>query len=335
MNLPAALREPCGLALQGGGAHGAFTWGVLDRLLEAGVPAFEAVSATSSGAMNALALAQGWMSGGHDGAREALATLWSRIAASSGAARWIVDAATFPGGRETLLGLHRYFTPRQMNPLGLNPVRRIAEELFDFERLRSDTPFPLHLATTRVRDGALVMFGPQHLSLDALLASTCLPQVFAPVTIDGEVYWDGGWAGNPVLEPLVHEGRATRVLCVLVQGFQRPIPESAGAILERVAELGFSAAFLRELRTLALTRRSLEGVLTLSGLGRRIRRLRVHAIEPGDSLDAHHAKTRMDTREAFLHDLRDLGRERASAWLDAAAHGEPVDLLDLATSAPA
>lgn len=327
----AAVNTPSivGLALQGGGAHGAFTWGVLDRLLEHGQPGFEAVSGTSSGAMNALALVQGWMDGGRDGARACLDELWKRIAEQANAARWIFDAAALPGGRETLLGLNRYFTPRQMNPLGYNPVRRIAEGLFDFERLRAHSPFPVHLAATRVRDGALVMFGPERLGIDALLASTCLPQVFAPVTIDDEVYWDGGWAGNPVLEPLVYQGRAEHVVCVLVQSRSRPsVPEDAAGIAARMSELGFSTAFMRELRTLAMAQDSLQGSLTLSWLGRRIKRLNVHVIEPGESLDDVHAKSRLDTRLAFLLELRDCGREAAQAWIeDSDAHVVRADAL--------
>jgi NTE family protein len=311
----AATESSLGLALQGGGAHGAFTWGVLDRLLEQPDISFEAISGTSSGALNALALAQGWMDGGRDGARACLAALWERIAAHTHAARWIFDSAP-PGGRAALLNLHRYFTPRQMNPLGYNPVRQIAEMLFDFERLREAAPFPLHLAATRVRDGALVMFGPERLSIDALLASTCLPQLFAPVTIDGEVYWDGGWAGNPVLEPLVYQGRAENILCVLVQPLNRSsIPDSATEIAERMNELGFSTTFLRELRTLTIAQDSLDGALTLSWLGRRIKRLHVHLIEPGESLDALHAKTRFDTPIGFLSELRDHGRTCAGNWI--------------------
>ncbi len=303
------------LALQGGGAHGAFTWGVLDRLLEHGDLAIEAISGTSSGALNALALAQGWMDGGAEGARECLERLWQRVALQTHAARWILDV-TPPGGRRAMLNLHRYFTPQQMNPLGYNPVRQIAENLFDFERLRAAAPFPLHLAATRVRDGSLVMFGPERIGIDVLLASTCLPQVFAPVTIDGEMYWDGGWAGNPVLEPLVYGGRSDTLLCILVQPLNRAgTPRSASEIAERMSELAFSTSFLRELRTLCLAQDSLDGALTLSWLGRRIKRLHVQVIEPAETLDAFHAKTRLDTPTGFLGELRDYGRTCAEAWL--------------------
>ena len=157
---PPASNRSIGLALQGGGAHGAFTWGVLDRLLEQADIGFERISGTSSGAINALALAQGWMDGGREGARACLDSVWTRIAGHTHAAAWIFGTQS-KVGQKTAQSLHRYFTPRQINPLGFNPVRQIAEASFDFERLREQAPFPLHLAATRVRDGALVMFGPE------------------------------------------------------------------------------------------------------------------------------------------------------------------------------
>ncbi len=316
-----------GLALQGGGAHGAFTWGVLDRLLEEENIAFERISGTSSGAINALALAQGWMDGGRPGARQCLSSIWHRIAGHNHAAAWIFGAPANLG-RKAAQHLHRYFTPRLMNPLGFNPVRQIAETLFDFEALRKRAPFPLHLAATRVRDGALVMFGPDQLCMDALLASTCLPQIFAPVTIDGEVYWDGGWAGNPVLEPLIYEGCARTILGILVQPLnRRNIPTTTAEIAERMSELGFSSAFLRELRTLAIAQQSLDGALPRTWLGRRINDTRIHLIEPGESLDAFRARTQFDSSISFLSALRDHGRRRAEAWLaEPARHVVTADL---------
>ncbi|SFN34993.1 patatin-like phospholipase family protein [Dokdonella immobilis] len=304
-----------GLALQGGGAHGAFTWGVLDRLLEQPDIRFERISGTSSGAINALALAQGWMDGGAEGARACLDSVWTRIAGHTHAAAWIFGTQS-KVGQKTAQSLHRYFTPRQINPLGFNPVRQIAEASFDFERLRERAPFPLHLAATRVRDGALVMFGPEQLSIDALLASTCLPQMFAPVTIDGEVYWDGGWAGNPVLEPLIYAGRSRIIIVVLVQPLNRPdVPSTPAKIAERMSELGFSSAFLRELRTLAFAQNSLDGALPRTWLGQRIRDTRIHLIEPGEPLDAFRTRSHFETSMSFLAALREHGRRRAEMWI--------------------
>ena len=324
----AADPPPLGLALQGGGAHGAFTWGVLDRLLEEPTFTIEAVSGTSSGALNALAVAQGWLEGGREGARACLDTLWTRIGTHAQMAQWMFGVVS-PAGREAMLNLHRYFTPRQMNPLAFNPVRQIAESLFDFERLRAAPPFELHLAATRVRDGALMLFGRDRINLDALLASTCLPQLFAPVTIDDEVYWDGGWAGNPVLEPLLYEGRADTILCVLVQPLTHTrLPTTASEISERISELGFSTTFLRELRTLTLARDSLDGAFTLSWLGRRLKRLDFQLIEPGESLDAFQSKSSAIGGRNFLDELKAYGRGLAERWInDPPAHSASPSVL--------
>jgi len=304
------------LALQGGGAHGAFTWGVLDRLLEDPALRIDGVSATSSGAMNALALAQGWLDGGRDGARAALATLWGRVAEQTSLARWAFATTAGTAGESLLLGLTRYFTPQEINPLGINALRDIAGALFDFERLRDAPPFRLFIAATRVRDGALALFDNARLSIDALLASTCLPQLFAPVEIDGELYWDGGYAGNPAIEPLIYECRSRDIVCVLVQPLeQSQPPRSARQIRDRIAELGFSTTFLRELESLRRAQRQLRFAVPLSRIGRRVKAMRLEIIEPGESLAEYSAKTRLNTGTAFLRDLRDRGRACAEAWL--------------------
>jgi NTE family protein len=301
------------LALQGGGAHGAFTWGVLDRLLEEPSLAIDGVSATSSGAMNALALAQGWLEGGRDGARAKLEALWDSIGQSS---RLPFGFAGPPGAELVLSSWTHYFTPEQINPLGLNPLRAIGERLFDFERLRRESPFALFVAATRVRDGALTLFGNDALSIDALLASTCLPQLFPAVEIYGETYWDGGYAGNPALEPLVYRCRAHEIVCVLVQPLSRDrLPGSAREISERVAELGFSTTFLREYDSLLQAQAALQRSIPLSSLGRRLKSLRLRLLEPGESLADYRAKTRLNTQPGFLRELRDLGREACTAWL--------------------
>jgi NTE family protein len=309
------------LALQGGGAHGAFTWGVLDRLLEDARLEFEGISATSSGAMNAVALAQGWLDGGREGARAALAALWERVAQETSALRWMFAGSVAGTAESWLLGLSQLLTPQEINPLGIHPLDNIAAASFDFERLRAKSPFRLFLAATRVRDGSLALFGNDRLSREALLASACLPQFFPPVVIDGEYYWDGGYAGNPALEPLIYECRSAEILCVLVQPLQRPhLPRNAREIRERISELGFSTTFLREWSTVRRAQAALRQGWPLSWLGRRLKRLHLSIIEPGESLAQHSAKTRLDTRLGFLRNLRDLGRDCASAWLDQQSH---------------
>lgn len=296
---------PIKLALQGGGAHGAFTWGVLDRLLQLPGLEIESISATSSGAMNAVALAQGWQRGGAAAARASLDAFWLALARQNAVAEWWVAAAgrLDPG----------LWSKVPSSPLSTNPLRGLVEESFDIETLRSG-PIQLQLAATRVRDGALTLFDNAHLSHDALLASACLPQWFTAVEIDGEAYWDGGYAGNPVLEPLLGSG-SDDLLCVLLQPFDGTcVPRTARDIAELSAQLSFSGAFRRELRDLALTRRRISSHLVPSTEVRRLRRLRMHVITPRDALTVRDGYSAADTRLRQLQALRELGREAAGAW---------------------
>ena len=305
------------LALQGGGAHGAFTWGVLDYLIEEGSLDFDGISATSSGAMNACALTQGWLDGKRDGARAMLANLWESIGAQASLMRWAFASPAGAATERILLGLTRYFTPQEMNPLGINPVKNIAASLFDFDKIRKKSPFKLFIAATRVRDGRLMLFDNANLTLDALIASTCLPQLFAPVEIDGEAYWDGGYAGNPAIEPLVYRCNAETIACVLVQPIERAQPPAtAREIGERITELSFSTTFIRELETLQTAQNMLAKNFPLTPLGQRLKKIDIQIVEPGESLDSYSAKTRLTARIDFLRELRDLGRERAQAWLE-------------------
>lgn len=297
---------PLCLALQGGGAHGAFTWGVLERLLEAPDLRIEAISATSSGAMNACALAQGWAQDGPAGARRALTAFWQAPSRRQMLAHWWTTAT----GR-----LDRG-TPWLPGPLPANPLRGLVEEFFD-PRLLREGPIRLHLAATRVRDGALTVFSGEHLDHDALLASACLPQWFPAVEIGGEAYWDGGLAGNPALEPLLHRARARDLLCVLLQPPSRPPPPPHGPdIAEHAAQLSFAASFQRELRDLEQNRAALGWRAWLSRWGRRLRRLRLHTISPPSALTARHGHSALDTRPHPLGQLHSLGREAADAWCD-------------------
>jgi NTE family protein len=318
-SMPTSARNAAtiSLALQGGGAHGAFTWGVLDRLLEETSIDFDGISATSSGAMNALALTQGWLHDKRDGARAALTVLWEEVANQTSLMRWAFSSPTGAATERFLLGLTRYFTPLEINPLGINPVKTIAAAMFDFEKIQKESPFKLSIAATRVRDGRLVLFDNSQLTLDALLASTCLPQMFAPVEIDGETYWDGGYAGNPSLEPLIYRCAAEEILCVLVQPIERAQPPAnAREIAARITELSFSTVFIRELETLQTAQSMLAKNFPLTPIGQRLKKLDVQIVEPGESLDSYSAKTQMNTRIGFLRDLRDLGRNCTEVWLD-------------------
>jgi len=296
--------HPLSLALQGGGAHGAFTWGVLDRLSEE--PGFRvaAISATSSGAMNACAFAQGWARGGAEGAREALAAFWEAVSCHNAVADfWLTTARN--------LRLDAFLI--NTAPLSVNPLRALVESAFDMELLRS-SPIRLHIAATRVRDGALALFDNAALSHDALLASACLPQWFPTVEIAGESYWDGGYAGNPALEPLLQPDGPRDILAVLLQPEQRSVPQSARDIAERVAQLSFGSVFLRELRSLSCADRPSVWA-RLHGVLRPQPRFRLQRICPAEEFTASDGNAASDTRLGHLQELRAHGRAAADAWL--------------------
>ncbi len=211
------------LALQGGGSHGAFTWGVLDQLLEDGRVDIAAVSGASAGAMNAVALAYGGLLGGREGARQALKDFWDAVAASAPPNFIPIDWSQTDGLQvkptpafSAYLSMVRFFAPYQLNPFDLNPLRDILAAQIDFDRLRTECRLDLFIATTRVNTGTLRIFRTRELSLEVLLASACLPAVHKTVMIDGEGYWDGGLTANPPLYPLLHECDARDVIAVLL-----------------------------------------------------------------------------------------------------------------------
>lgn len=327
-------RPALGLALQGGGAHGAYTWGVLDALLETGRFRFDAISGTSAGAMNALALATGWMRGGADGAREALADFWRAVGTQLPFEQWLVGPTESPGlapGLRALMHWTRLLSPYQLNPLGLNPLREVLAAQIDFERLKQRSAPRLFIAATHANSGRLRLFGNGELSVNAALASACLPTLHQAVMIDGEPYWDGGYSANPALFPLVEAGVADLLIVALSPLSHDNVPMSAEEIRSRALEFSFNAGFLREATLLgeacAEARRSLFAV---GRLERRLRALRTHLIDAHDDLGALSSETRLIAHRPFLERLRDLGRERASRWLETqgrrVGHGASVDL---------
>ncbi len=325
------------LALQGGGAHGAFTWGVLDALLEDGRIEIDGVSGSSAGAMNAVVLAHGWTQDGSDGARAALRRFWTALAdtAPPGATHHDADGGVHlaPAIKLWMAWAH-YVSPAQFNPLDLNPLRDLLADQIDFERLRRDCPFRLFVAATQADTGRLRLFDQHDLSIDALLASGCLPTVFRPPQIDGRAYWDGGYAANPAVFPLLAGGRSRDTLLVLLSALEwppLPEPESAHAIHARVAEIAFTAAFRREMQALARER---------SGTaphwwpplrwGNPARRARFHLIEAQPALEHLACETRLAVSLRFFETLHGLGRASAARWLalnfDALGRRDSVDL---------
>ncbi len=263
---PTSNVKTINLALQGGGAHGAFTWGVLDRLLEEEGIAFEGICATSAGAMNASVLGYGLTIGGREGARKALNNYWRRI---SHAAQ---SSPLQPSPMDRMLKDHslrwspafmffdlmtRLMSPYEFNPMNLNPLRDVVQQSVDFDVLnKQDCPVKVFLSATNVRTGKVKIFEPGQLSVDAALASACLPFMFQAVEIDGEAYWDGGYMGNPALFPLIYNCASADILIVHINPLTRnEVPKTATEILNRINEIGFNSSLMRELRVISYVTR--------------------------------------------------------------------------------
>lgn len=315
------------LALQGGGSHGAFTWGVLDRLLEDERIGIEAISGASAGAMNAVALAHGFTIGGRDGAREALKAMWGSIATKAPfnfvPEDWSTPEAiarqTMPSPAiKTFLFLARFFSPYQINPFNLNPLRNILAGQLDFERLRAECKIELFIAATQVSTGMPRLFRNKELTLDALLASACLPSLHHAIEIDGESYWDGGLTANPPIRPLLYKCSARDIIVVLLHPCRRPeVPTTADDIWHRLTEISFSSTLFGELQGIALAKEVAESaVFSFGKLERRLRRLNMHMIDAQELMSELSVLSKLDTQAAFISALHDEGRRRADAWLE-------------------
>jgi NTE family protein len=315
------------LALQGGGAHGAFTWGVLDRLLEDGGIAIEGISGTSAGAINACVMAHGLLRG-RDAAREELAAFWQGVARAGAAAfnpyhttplnslpgLWNLDQTPVSYWMDVLA---MFVSPYQLNPMNLDPLRDLLRERIDFGRLRGCTAVRLFVCATNVRTNKMRIFETSELSLEALLGSTCVPQLRQAVDIEErggtEAYWDGGFIGNPVLKPLIRRCRAGDVIIVKINPIRRPdVPRTARDIQDRLNEVTFNAALMRELDVIAMINRWIEQGVIGDG---RFRTIRLHAIDAADEMVRLGVRSKQNTAWTFLCWLRDLGRARTEAWL--------------------
>lgn len=321
------------LALQGGGSHGAFSWGVLDRLLEEPWLAIAGISGTSAGAMNAAVLADGWAAGGAAGAREALEKYWrsvSRAAAFSPMqrspldrlmGRWSLDSS--PAYIFTDL-MSRLLSPYDLNPLGFNPLREILTESIDFERL-TRAPIKLFVTATRVRTGRGRIFRNAEINADVLLASACLPTMFRAVEIDGEPYWDGGYVGNPTITPLVRETDARDTILVQINPTERvEEPRTAAEILNRLNEISFNSPLFKELRMIALLRQVVDPG---NGEGARWAQMKTHRIK-SEMLAAFGASSKLNAEWAFVSALREEGRRAADQFID--RHGADLGVRSTA-----
>ena len=312
------------LALQGGGAHGAFTWGVLDYLLEDGRLDFDGFSGTSAGAMNAAALMVGWESGGAALARERLANFWKKVSdAGRPINAWLFGWAGTAQGKQRHTEwspgylafdvLSRFFSPYQLNPFNFHPLREIVEGSIDLASLRRCRKTKLFVSTTAVKSGKIRVFENKEVTTDVLLASACLPYLFQAVTIDGEAYWDGGYMGNPAIFPLIYGCESQDVVIVQVNPINRPeVPTNARDILDRVTEISFNSSLMREMRAIAFVSKLVEEHKLDTG---RYKRLNMHFIESETEIAPLGASSKLNTDWGFLTELRDRGRDTAKAWL--------------------
>lgn len=318
-----AARKTLELALQGGGAHGAYTWGVLDRLLADERISIEGICGTSAGAMNAVVVADGLDRAGAPGAREALQFFWRAVSDAARFSplqrtpldrllgRWTLDCS--PG--YLLMDLMtRLVSPYQLNPLGLNPLRDLLSDLVDFERVRRSGGINIFVAATNVRTGKQKIFRRPEMTVDMVMASACLPFMYKAVEIDGEAYWDGGYMGNPALFPLVEECDARDLVIVQINPIERKgIPRKAAEIHNRLNEIAFNATLIKEVRTLALLKR----LIHEEGLDRqRYKDVLIHRISADAELEPLSVSSKLNAEWEFLQHLHDVGFRAAGTWLD-------------------
>jgi NTE family protein len=315
-------RKTINLALQGGGAHGAFTWGVLDLLLEDGRIAVETISGTSAGAMNAVVFADGLIEGGPQGARDQLERFW-RAASIDGkmndAQRSVFD--TFlgawglnGGGGNPWMDIFAHSaSPYSFNPLNINPLKDFLDAEIDFARLRASAVTRLFVSATNVESGKVRVFETPELTSAHVMASACLPTVFQAVVIEGVPYWDGGYMGNPALFPILYGAKSNDIVLVQINPVERKgTPTSPKAIQNRLNEITFNATLLRELRAIEFVTRLLdEGKLD----PRNYKRALMHRLAMGDVLKDLEAGSKQTAEWSFFLKLRDAGRGAAKAWL--------------------
>ena len=328
------------LALQGGGSHGAFTWGVLDALLADGRVELEGISGTSAGAMNAVALAYGFAKSEgkpradrHDAARQALDSFWNGIVDMGALSSSLSSMQRAPFG--ILFGqlgtdnwaaklwsdaMTQYwsnaFSPYQRNPFDINPLKDFLEKQVDFERLAAShhhsTP-KVFVVATRVTSGKAEVFTGKRLTASAVMASACLPMVFQAVEIDGDHFWDGGYSGNPAIHPLIYQCSSRDIVLVQINPIQRSkLPKKPNEIMDRVAEITFNAALIAEMRAIDFVKRLLaEGKLDPA----HYKDVLMHRIDGGEALEKFTARTKSSTDKSLIHALHDLGIQCGEQWL--------------------
>lgn len=327
------------LALQGGGAHGAYTWGVLDRLLQEERLTIEGISGTSAGAMNAAVLASGYIKGGREGARTNLAGFWKRISDTgqmnpmqqSALERWLAGWNLDWSPAYNMLDLlSRVCSPYDFNPLNINPLRYVLEEFIDEETLQQHNQIHLFIAATHVASGQARVFHCHEITTDVLLASACVPLMFQAVEIGGEAYWDGGYMGNPVIWPLIYNTQSEDVLLVQINPLHRDeTPKRAYEITNRLNEISFNSSLIAEMRAIEFVQRLIREKRVERN---RYKDIKIHLIYSAEKMHALDASSKLNTSWDFFRYLHGLGYQNADSWIaenfDAIGKRSTVDIRE-------
>ena len=334
---PTAGTKAINLALQGGGSHGAFMWGVLDRLLEDERLSFDGITATSMGAVNAVVLADGLAAGGREGAKNLLRTFWRGM---SDATSFSVLGPSFIDQINPNFGLDyspgyvfwdmitRFMSPYQLNPLDVNPLRDLLDEVVNFERVRQQRIVKLFISATTVRSGKVKVFRNAEITADHVVGAACLPFRMRAPEIDGETYWDGGFMGNPAIFPVIYECEARDIIVIQVTPTERlELPTDSRAILNRTQEISFNSSLMREMRAISFVTKLIDDGRLTGG-----KRILIHLIEAEDVISKLAASSKMNAEWRFLTYLFSVGRERADKWLtdnfDSIGSKSTIDLDD-------
>jgi len=323
--MPSSSKKILNLALQGGGSHGAFTWGVLDRLLEEDNLVLEAISGTSAGAMNGAALLEGHCKGGNKGARQALDRFWNGIGEMAGfgmpqrtmldqmLGNWNLD---FTPGAMMMDAWQRLFSPYQTNPFNFNPLKDLLAKMLDIDAIRACKAIKLFVCATDVEAGHARIFAREELTVDVLLASGCLPFTFQAVEIGGKPYWDGGYVGNPAIYPLIYNCASPDVAVVQVNPLTRPgTPETPTEIINRLNEISFNSALIGEMRAIAFVQHLVEEDHLKNEEAARLKSMNMHVIGAEEEMRKLGAASKLNASMDFLLHVKEIGRVAADAWL--------------------
>jgi len=310
------------LALQGGGAHGAFAWGVIDKLLEDGRLALDGICATSAGSMNAITLVNGLIKDGADGARQSMYDFWFEVSRRSGQNTNLTNNPLHLKAKHMAFdfmdSMTHLISPYQSNPMNHNILRDILEEQIDFERIKRNKDYTLFLTATKVQSGRVKLFTNKDMTVDTVLASACLPYLFQAVKVGDHYYWDGGYSGNPAIFPLFYKegGKTNDVIIIHINPIKRSkLPTQAGEIMNRINEITFNSSLLKEFRAIAFVNKLLDEGWIKDEHKDKLKPIFVHSVRADEALQSFDVATKMDTEWEFLKFLRDLGRTEGERWL--------------------